>query len=148
MKNIMLVLTFLLVTNSYSQIADRPDFVAPRPVVGWDSLSHLLSYPELLRRAGVQGGYSMKLKIDTLGDVEWIRIFELYQPEKQEDTNDPLNHYLYYSLKHTKWIPASVGKKKVDFEFTIPVLFIIRPKDQSNPIIISAPAYKQSAAVY
>ena len=148
MKNIIFALTFLFVTNSYSQISDSSDFVAPRPVVGWDSLSSLISYPEIMRRAGAQGGYSMKLQIDTLGDVESIKIFEFYKPEKQEDANDPLARYLYFSIKDTKWIPASVGEKKVAFEFTIPVLFILKPKDQSNPIIISALPHKQPAEVH
>ena len=140
MKQISIILLFLATTYLYSQVRERDTLFLPTPVVGWDSLSRLISYPEIARRAGVQAGYLVKLRIDTLGNIHRINIFELSHYENQVDTSLLLSHSLYHALNKTRWISGTRAGKKEDCTITIPVFFTVKLEGQSDPIIKNIPA--------
>ena len=118
----------------------NPDsLVLPSPVVGWDSLSHLITYPENARRAGAQGGYFVRLQIDAQGTIRQINIFELSNYERQVDTSLVLSQSLYRALHKTAWYPAMRGGEKVNCTLTIPVVFTVKVKGQVDPIINNIP---------
>ena len=139
MKQISIILALLSATHLYSQVPNLDTLILPTPVIGWDSLSRLISYPEIARRAEVQGGYLVKLRIDTLGNIQQINVFELSFYKEQVDTSLILSHSLYHTLNKLHWIPAMRAGKKEDCTITIPVLFIVKIQGQSETIIKNIP---------
>lgn len=67
------------------------------PEIGWDSLKSLIKYPEIARRAGVQGNASVMVEIDSLGNAVDVIVcaYEILQPA------------IINVAKKIKWIPRS-----------------------------------------
>ena len=47
-------------------------YVSPSPVIGWDSLRAKLKYPEIARRAGVEGFVKVRVGFDSSGKIRQI----------------------------------------------------------------------------
>ena len=135
MKTMNLIFLFVILITVRSRAQNPDSLILPSPVVGWDSLSHLISYPELARRAGAQGGYFVRLQIDAMGNIRLINIFELSNYERQADTSLILSQSLYHVLDRTMWHPAMRDGEKVNCTITIPVIFTVKVKGQVDPII-------------
>lgn len=71
MKNALVVL-FCISTVAYSQMMNSTQ--SAQPSVGWDSLRAVIGYPEIARRAGVEGTSNVAVKIDSTGKVMDIMI--------------------------------------------------------------------------
>ena len=140
MKKMMFIFFLAIPMIAYSQMQNPDSLILPSPVIGWDSLSQLITYPELAGRAGAQGGYFVRMQIDALGSIRLINIFELSNYERQVDTSLVLSQSLYHTLKKTAWHPAMRGGEKINCTLTIPVLFTVKVRGQVDPIIKNIPA--------
>ena len=65
------------------------------PVIGWDSLKALIKYPEIAKRAGVQGNVDVSIYFDSLGNIGDIKIigYEIFY------------HPITEAIKNVKWSP-------------------------------------------
>lgn len=140
MKTMIVILILIILIFANAQTQNPDSLVLPSPTVGWDSLSHLISYPELARRAGAQGGYFVRLQIDAAGNVRLINIFELSNYERQVDTSLVLSQSLCREMEKITWRPAMRGGEHVNCTLTIPVVFTVKVRGQVDPIIINVPA--------
>ena len=134
--------------HSSLQGQSNDTLIFPTPTIGWDSLHALLAYPEIARRAGFQGGYLATIRIDTIGNVQQMKISQLSPQLKDADTTDMFRYTLYNVLRNVRWHPASQNGQKLVWTTMIPIVFILNSYDHSNPIIINVPAFKQQPAIY
>lgn len=65
---------FLLISVCFSQTPRQATNEAARPAVGWDSLKNMIAYPEIARRAGVQGYANVSMELTETGVVESVSI--------------------------------------------------------------------------
>ncbi len=80
----------------------------PVPAIGWDSLQSLINYPDIARRAGVEGDVNATVHIDKNGNVVAVNV--------KGDAGILENHVKRILMK-TRWIPAKEWMKKIELRF-------------------------------
>lgn len=90
----------ILATVCYAQ-ENRTRSEHARPAVGWDSLKGMIIYPEIARRAGVEGISNVAVKLDTTGAVVDIMIsgYEIFDASIEQ------------AIKRTRWLPEMENGK-------------------------------------
>jgi len=63
------------------------------PVIGWDSLASLIRYPEVPRRAGMEGAAFVFGSIDTSGSIDTVTIYAI----------EPFKEAVRRAIYSTKW---------------------------------------------
>jgi len=116
----------------------------PTPVIGWDSLNALITYPEIARRSYQQGGFIINLTIDTLGFIKKMKVYELSNHNNNIDSTYNITRPLYRYLKGTQWYPAVQSNRKIEFTVSIPIIFVFEGGHQVKPIIKSVPWFDRS----
>ena len=103
MKLICIVLfELIIISNLWSQLPVNQHADA-EPAVGWDSLKSLIRYPEIARRAGVQGHATIKLQLDSSGNVTKLSVC----------APDLFTGMIEQTIKGLKWLPGfSLGKPR------------------------------------
>ncbi len=85
-------------------VQDSSSNTSPSPVIGWDSLQSLITYPELLRGTGFEGGASVSVDVDSNGVVDTVRIF----------ANSPeFERTIRSAMAKTNWLPATHNRRPV-----------------------------------
>lgn len=70
-----LLISFLVVSSLVvAQTPGRSLHDLARPAAGWDSLKSQIAYPEIARRAGVQGYSNVSVEIDENGKVLTVSV--------------------------------------------------------------------------
>ncbi|MBI2428456.1 MAG: energy transducer TonB [Ignavibacteriales bacterium] len=87
-----------------------------RPAVGWDSLKSMIVYPEIARRAGVEGLSNVAVKIDASGTVVDIII----------SGYDIFDDAIEQAVKKISWIPEMENGKAVSTSVFFDVQFQYR----------------------
>ncbi len=100
---------------------EKPEFVefdtAPEPIGGYGALRKHVTYPEIARKAGIEGRVLVWAKIDKNGDVVSTTIEESLGPNGCDES-------AANAIKAVKWKPAMKDDKPVDFCWvSIPVQF-------------------------
>lgn len=94
--------------------------VAPKPVGGYGAITKHLKYPELARKAGIQGRVLVAVKLDKEGDVIDTNIKESLGPNGCDEA--AMN-----AIKSVKWKPAMKDNKPVDFCWVyVPIEFKLK----------------------
>lgn len=100
---------------------DEVFFVAfdspPEPIGGWQALTDNLTYPELAKKAGIEGTVRVNAHIDVEGNVLSTQILEGVTGCDQAAME---------AVKKTKWKPAMQREKPVAVWVAIPVKFQLR----------------------
>ena len=103
MKTQNLIFLVLLIVSIGT--AQTPPMVtdAARPAAGWDSLKSMITYPEIARRAGVQGYVNVSGELSETGTVESVSIsgYGIFNSNVEE------------IVKKMKWIPDMRNGKPV-----------------------------------
>jgi TonB family protein len=92
---------------------DKP----PHPIGGFAAIQENLHYPEIARRAGIEGAVIVYAKIDTEGVVTNTKIV------KPLGENNGCNEAAVEALKSVKWMPAKQRDKSVAVWASVPVMF-------------------------
>jgi len=94
--------------------------IAPVPVGGYEAITKHLKYPELARKAGIQGRVLVAVKLDKEGDVIDTNIKESLGPNGCDEA--AMN-----AIKSVKWKPAMKDNKPVDFCWVyVPIEFKLK----------------------
>ena len=141
MLNIKIIfLTLLIIPNIIAQTKiDSSSYIfGPSPVIGWDSLKKIIerpdTYAEIPRKAGMIGKISLKIEVDSTGnllDAEPFHIIgldTLFVP--------PVANI----LKSIKWIPSSFNHKRINNYTILTFTFYTYSPTDSQSFIISAPS--------
>ena len=103
MKRFFLIAVLVLYATVSTAQENRVHSDHARPAVGWDSLKGMIVYPEIARRAGVEGISNVAVKLDTTGAVIDIMI----------SGYDIFDSSIEQAIKKTRWIPEMEnGKSK------------------------------------
>ena len=89
----------------------------PKPIGGFAAIQENLHYPELARKAGIEGTVIVYAKIDTKGVVSKTKII------KPIGKTTVCNEAAVQALKSVKWIPAKQKDKPVAVWVSVPVKF-------------------------
>jgi TonB family protein len=122
MRKISFCTLFVIVSLScYSQ-----EDSLPSPTIGWDSLKNLIVYPDLARRAGLEGFVDVEIDVDTNGNVL--------------KTNFDASHELFKStvqdaLVKIKWNPEYYKGKHLKHRVNFPIHFMINSNDKNRMFI-------------
>ena len=88
----------------------------PRPEGGFAELQRRVAYPEVARKAGIQGKVLVQVKIDENGDVVEHQILESLG-------NNGCDEAALNAVKSVKWVPAKQGDDPVAVWVAIPIVF-------------------------
>ena len=126
------IVTFLFSFQAYSQLSAQ----TAQPAIGWDSLKSLIAYPEIAKRAGLQGYVDVAAQIDTVGNVGEVTVCGI------EIFHQPIRE----AVRKVKWLPeiyyGSKRSAKVFFEIQFKLKQSEMPKRTSllieadEPIIL------------
>ncbi len=106
-----------------SQEDETPIFVPydspPEPIGGFAAIQKNLVYPEIARRAGVEGTVIIHVLIDEKGNVVKTRVLKSLG-------NNGCDEAAIAAIKKTKWKPAMQRDKPVKVWVSIPVIFKLK----------------------
>jgi TonB family protein len=111
MKNVTIIAVLLLCNICLAQNNSYPT-----PTIGWDSLKSLIKYPELARRAGLEGHAIVTVEVYSIGEIKNISILsdaEIFKATIEE------------AVKKTKWNPALKDGQAVESRVRFPINFIM-----------------------
>ena len=92
---------------------------APKPVGGFKAVQKNLIYPEIARKAGVEGRVVVDIHIDKNGNVTETKIIQSLGPNGCDES--AIN-----ALKAVKWEPAKKDGKPVSVWIGVPVVFSLK----------------------
>lgn len=99
MKRSFLIVSLVVLAMDCFAQGNRIHNGHARPVIGWDSLKSAIVYPEIARRAGVEGISNVAVKLDTTGAVIDIMI----------SGYDIFDSSIEQAIKKTRWLPEMEG---------------------------------------
>ncbi len=106
-----------------SEEDETPIFVPydspPEPIGGFAAIQRNLVYPEIARRAGVEGTVIIHVLIDEKGNVVKTRVLKSLG-------NNGCDEAAIAAIKKTKWKPAMQRDKPVKVWVSIPVIFKLK----------------------
>jgi len=113
---------------------DKPMFVpydkAPQPIGGFAAVQKNLNYPEISRRAGIQGMVIVQVLVDSTGEVTDTKI------AKSLGTDNGCDEAAVEAIKKTKWEPAYRRDKAVKVWVSIPVQFKLKEQMSDLSMIV------------
>ena len=119
---LLLVSPQLSVSQSKSKAkapaADEFIKVDKEPMVDMALLQKNIVYPEMARKAGIEGKVMVRVLIDQQGKV--------LKTEIETSVNKDLDQAAIRAIKKTKFAPAMKDNKPVKFWVTIPVMFKLK----------------------
>jgi TonB family protein len=87
----------------------------PEPIDGMASIMKNVHYPEVAKKAGIEGKVYVNALIGKSGEVVSAKVLK--------SDNDLLSSAALEAVKATKFVPAEKGNEKVECEVTIPIQF-------------------------
>jgi TonB family protein len=124
-----LVILFFGVCFGQSNSAQRDPAY---PALGWDSLKTAIQYPEIARRAGVEGISNVAVKIDSVGNVVDIMI----------SGNAIFNNAIEDAVRNVTWQPGIENYKVRTSSVFFEVQFRYRDSKLKNKRVIVIEAEK------
>ncbi|MBI5726731.1 MAG: energy transducer TonB [Ignavibacteriales bacterium] len=137
LKNIFFVLPLLLVFNNTVQ-ASLPEIemisgdsvyvnadVMPEPVGGMESVAAKIVYPELAKRAGIEGKVFVSFVVNEKGKVE--------SPSILKSDNDIFNATALETVTSIAFKPGKVKGKPVKVKVVFPIAYKLADKDKYPP---------------
>ncbi len=103
-------------TSSDSPAEFVPYDREPKPIGGFDAIHENLRYPELARRAGIEGTVILYVQIDEQGEVVDMRVIKSMGDSGCDEA-------AVEAIKKVKWIPAEADGKPVKVWISVPVRF-------------------------
>ncbi len=124
-KEIVPVISFGLETSGYSSGNDNLEDIyfvaveeAPNPIGGIEAIQKKITYPEVAKRAGIQGRVFVKAFINEKGDVVRCEIIKGVHPALDSAAVD--------AVMKTKFTPGSQKGKPVKVQVSIPIVFALK----------------------
>ena len=91
----------------------------PTPIGGFAAIQKNLAYPEIARKAGVEGRVFVKVLIDRKGNVVDTQVIKSLG-------NNGCDEAAIAAIKKVKWKPAKQRDKPVKVWVSIPVVFMLK----------------------
>ncbi len=113
-----------LVMEKKKQIEFAKFDIAPKPIGGMAAIQNNLEYPDIARRAGIQGLVIVTIHIDTLGNVTDSKILKSLG-------NNGCGEAARAALTKTKWEPAQFKGKPINVWVNAPVTFKLKEQAAS-----------------
>jgi len=122
-KILFLLLTFFFSFNSFGYIdtdLQGVEYLAfaeemPEPIGGLPAIYKLIKYPEVAKKAGVQGKVYVLAFINESGDVDDVKIVKGIGAGCDEVTVD--------AVKKTKFLPGKMGGKPAKVKMSLQIQF-------------------------
>jgi TonB family protein len=92
---------------------DKP----PTPKGGFEAIQKHLKYPEIARKAGIEGTVMVELLIDENGNIGYTKILESL------GSDNGCDEAAIHALKSCIWLPAQKDGKSVAVSIKVPVQF-------------------------
>lgn len=92
----------------------------PEPIDGMAALMKNVHYPDVAKKAGIEGKVYINAVIGTSGEVVSAKVMK--------SDNDVLSTAALEAVKTTKFVPAVKGNEKVECEVTVPINFKLDSK--------------------
>ena len=114
-----------VVTNPVAETASSKTTIfvaydeAPSPIGGFAAIQRWVYYPEIARKAGVEGRVYVNVLVDENGDVADTKILKSLG-------NNGCDESAIYAIKKVKWNPAKQRSKPVSVWVGIPVVFALK----------------------
>jgi protein TonB len=91
----------------------------PAPIGGFAAIQKKLEYPEIARKAGVEGRVLIYAQVDEQGDVQKTRVIQSLGPNGCDEA-------AITAIKAVKWKPAKQRDRAVKVWIAVPVDFKLR----------------------
>lgn len=133
------VIAVLFTVALFSSAQPMNNVQPARPSAGWDVLKSKIAYPEIARRAGVEGTSNVAVKVDTSGNVVDIIIsgYPIF--------NGPIED----AVKKVSWTPERDGMKVHSSSVFFDVQFQFRSSGgmQKKVLVIEADKPRPEKAI-
>ncbi len=106
--------------NYYVVVKER----MPEPIGGIKAIQSKIVYPELAKRAGIEGRVYVKAYIDTTGTVA--------KTELIRGIGSGCDEVAMEAVKKVKFIPGMQDGKRMNVQVTVPILFKLGDSQKSN----------------
>jgi len=135
MKLCVILVLVALGSPVFAQETDAPDSARPYPFGGWDSLALRIQYPELARRANIQGCANVHFAIDSAGAfMDSIHVdgcpLVFIEPIRK-------------AIRSTRWCPAYFRGKPVNLGLSFPIHFVVKGEPYDYGFTVTTPCYIQ-----
>ena len=91
----------------------------PEPIGGFAAIQRMLEYPEIARKAGVEGRVLVYAQVDEQGVVQRTRVIQSLGPNGCDEAAEA-------AIKAVKWKPAKQRDRAVKVWIAVPVDFKLR----------------------
>jgi hypothetical protein len=152
---ILQIIFCFIFSQVFSQENPANKLILPEPVKGYSFIRDSLTYPEILRRAGVEMAFRAILTIDTLGDVTHTSFESMFYRSLSQPDSICISNILP-QLNKIQWKPATLNGEPVECSISMPIIFVLMHCDEEiiyeskmtskffknlvmNPIVIKAP---------
>ncbi len=115
---------------------------APAPIGGFQAIQQNLHYPEIAKRAGIEGTLVLQVQILENGHIGEIKILKSLG-------NNGCDEAAVKAIQKTKWTPAFLNGKAVKVRVAMPIIFKLpkrNSKDNSNPLPPPPPIKSKTSA--
>jgi len=119
---LLLIIAFVFVVNPFYLLAFNDCYEIPPKPLNLDSID--FTYPESLRKAGVEGRVYLQLYIDTLGDVCQVLLVRSVHPELDMLAMEAVKGIKFSPLMHWNKKTAKCNKKVATWH-SFPIRFEI-----------------------
>jgi len=92
--------------------------VPPEPVGGFEAIQKHLRYPEIGRKAGIEGAVILQVEIDENGVVGSMKVLQ-----KPGGGSAGFDEAAMTAIRNVKWKPALLDGKPVAVKIAVPVIF-------------------------
>ncbi len=91
----------------------------PRPIGGMEAILRNIEYPEIARRAGVEGSVLLYVQVDEKGEIVNTRVMRL-------EGIDVFKEAAIKAVKSVKWKPAMQRDRPVKVWASVPIDFVLK----------------------
>ena len=121
----------------FSQVRlDTTYYQPPRPTIGWDSVASSFAFSEIARRARIEGAYTLRVQVDSSGEVLSMNIQPLHLTTKlgAGDSVHFINQ-LTEILRSVSWLPGTWQGRPIRSWVIVPLIFYLRSPGSVPPVI-------------
>ena len=126
---------FFLSALSLTNAQQTSNIDLPKPVIGWDSLRSKMIYPEIGRRAHVEGAFRASIEVDSTGNLADLRITSLNYQHAFNQSDSLFSNYVEQVIRKAQWHPGLENGSPKKMRISVPFLFYLN-FDRSQPVMI------------
>ena len=115
-----------IITKTFQLLNDNTSIIPAKLIGGFDGINSRIYYPELAKRAHIEGILIIDFTVDNNGNAKDIII--------SKSIGGMCDEIAIQALKSSKFIPTTLNGKKIGEKYRISILFEL-PEEEEIPVL-------------